>query len=262
MEKFYMGAANPPQILPQCCGRWQCQPNDRVDRRVLERYVIHYVLSGCGTFYKSGKTYHISAGEIFISCPGEPNTHIADEQNPWDYIWVSFTGPQEFALLQQAVVSIPSAKRLFLQMLNAKDDPARGWIIHGLLYQLFALLSARHDSPAQQKDYLREAISYIEENYDQHLHVDQIAKAVGMSRSHFSRLFKRQTGFSPQDYIVAYRLEKGAQLLSDPSLTQKEVAGKLGYPDVSTFSRMFKRKYGVSPGKYRQSCIQLPPILE
>ncbi len=262
MEKFYMGAANLPKILPQYCGRKQCAPNHRVDKKVLERYVVHYVVSGCGTFYKHEKTYHVVADELFISCPDEQGTHIADAHDPWDYIWVSFTGPQDFALLQQDVVSIPGAKRLFLQMINAKDDPARDWIVHGLLYQLFAMLSANLDNPSQQKDYLREAISYIEENYDQHLQVDQIAKTVGMSRSHFSRLFKRQTGFSPQDYIVAYRLEKAAQLLADTTLTQKEVAGKLGYPDVSTFSRMFKRKYGVPPGKYRQSCTQLPLIHE
>lgn len=258
MEKFYMGAANLPKILPQFCGRRQCAPNDRVERSALERYVIHFVISGCGTFYKYGKVYHISAGELFISCPGEPGIHIADRDDPWDYIWVSFTGPQDFALLQQDVVSMPNAKRLFLQMMNAKDDPARDWTVHGLLYQLFALLAARQDSADQQKDYLREAIAYIEDNYDQRLQVEQIAKTVGMSRTHFSRLFKRQTGLSPQDYIVSYRLEKATKLLSDSGLSQKEVAVRLGYPDVSTFSRMFKRKYGISPGKYRKSCDAMP----
>lgn len=254
-----MGAANLPRILPQYCGRLKCESGRRVDRLVLGRYVLHFILSGKGTFHKHGKVYSLKAGDMFINRPGEQATHIADEEEPWDYIWVSFTGQQDFALLrQQDVVTLPSAKRLFLQMLNAKNDPARDWIVHGLLYQLFALISSRLDSNSQQKDYLREAIAYIEENYNQHLQVDQVAKLVGMSRSHFSRLFKRQTGFSPQEYIVAYRLEKGMQLLGDPALTQKEIADLLGYPDVSTFSRIFKQKYGISPGKFRQGCVQLP----
>lgn len=258
MEKFYLSASPLPRIHPKCCGRLKCEPSRRVGRPSLERYVLHYVLNGNGTFHKHGKTYPLASGDLFISCPDQPAFHIADEKNPMEYIWISLTSPQGIPLLhQQDVIQLPDARRLFLQMIGSIDDPARDWSVHSLIYQLFAVLAARPDNGEQQKDYLRDAIAYIEEHYDQHLQVDHIAKLVGMSRSHFSRLFKRQTGVSPQDYIVAYRLEMGARLLVHTDLMQKEIAAQLGYPDVTTFSKIFKRKYGVSPGKYRKNNI--PP---
>ena len=74
---------------------------------------------------------------------------------------------------------------------------------------------------------------------------------LGLNRSYFCRIFKQQLGVSPQDYIVSYRLEQAERLLTTSKLTQKEIALRVGYPDVYALSRMFKRRYGIAPGHFR-----------
>lgn len=258
--RFLLESITLPRISPNVCGRRQCPPGWHIDRARLNGYLLHYVIKGCGTFYKNGTVYPIGAGDLFICGPGEQGRYIADQNDPWDYAWVSFNCAAELdSLLTQDVVHIPAATRIFTQIASSGEDTAKEWTVCGLLYQLFALLAQAQNHPSADKGYLSQALSYIEANYAQNLQVSQIADSLGLNRSYFCRLFSRQMGMSPQDYIISYRLEQAEKLLYATKLSQKEIARKVGYPDVYTFSRMFKRRYGVAPGQFRTNRTQ--PIL-
>ena len=151
---------------------------------------------------------------------------------------------------------MPAAFPLFAQIADCHASPAREWTICSLLYALFVEISAQSAPPEQKhSSYVSQAVNYIRSNYSQPLQVGEMAEDLGLSRHYFCRIFKEQTGCSPQEYIVSYRLEQAAQLLRSHNLPQKEIALLVGYPDVYAFSRMFKRKYGLSPGQYRTKSI-------
>ena len=85
------------------------------------------------------------------------------------------------------------------------------------------------------------AIKYIQFNYSHDISVDDIAKAVGVSRSHLYRVFISNVGQSPIDYLTSYRISEACSLLKNSSLSIAEIAVSVGFFDQFYFSRVFKR---------------------
>ncbi len=83
--------------------------------------------------------------------------------------------------------------------------------------------------------------------------VKDLAQAAQMSASHFNRMFKRYTGYSPMDYLRALRVQKARELLADPGLSIKQVAGLSGFGDPFVFSKTFRRVDGLTPSAYREA---------
>ena len=59
---------------------------------VRDHYLIHYIISGKGLFVYNDKTYHLKAGQGFISYPDALSYYKADNTEPWEYCWVGFQG--------------------------------------------------------------------------------------------------------------------------------------------------------------------------
>ncbi len=255
--RFLLESIKLPPIAPKVCGRRQCPPGWHIDRGRTDGLLLHYVIKGSGVFIKKGITHPISAGDLFVCRPGESATYIASINDPWDYAWVNFScAPELESLFSEDVIHIPAATRIFTQIANSGDEPAKEWTVCGLLYQLFAMLAEVQNRPCADQGYLSKAVTYIESNYAQDIQVSQIADTLGLNRSYFCRVFKQHMGMSPQEYIVSYRLEQAEKLLTGTKLSQKEIALRVGYPDVYALSRMFKRRYGIAPGKFRANHLQ------
>ena len=73
-----------------------------------------------------------------------------------------------------------------------------------------------------------------------------------MSKDHYIRLFKRETGETPNAYITKRKLEKAELSLVTTAMPVKSIADILGYDDYSYFNRLFKKYAGVTPQKYRE----------
>jgi AraC-like DNA-binding protein len=94
------------------------------------------------------------------------------------------------------------------------------------------------------------AIKYIQFNYSHDISIDDVAKSVGVSRSHLYRVFMLNVGQSPIDYLTEYRINEACKLLRAGNLSIAEVAISVGFFDQFYFSRVFKRAKGVPPSKY------------
>ncbi len=101
--------------------------------------------------------------------------------------------------------------------------------------------------------YIREAISYIESNYQRDLTIEEIARALGLNRSYFGKIFRLSTGKSPQRFLMNYRMIKAAEMLVMTKKTISEIGESVGYENLMHFSRAFKTIYGVSPREWRNS---------
>jgi AraC family transcriptional regulator, arabinose operon regulatory protein len=78
-----------------------------------------------------------------------------------------------------------------------------------------------------------------------------MARHADLSPSHFSRLFKEQTSYSPIDYFIQLKVQHACRLLFLTSMTVREIGAELGYEDPAYFSRLFKKIVGMSPTQYR-----------
>lgn len=98
------------------------------------------------------------------------------------------------------------------------------------------------------------ARSYMEDNLGENFTLDDLGRAVGVSRFHFSRLFRVSTGQSPMGYSLRLRIERAKEMLLQGDRKICEIAIELGFFDQSHFSRTFRRMTGVSPKEYVRMC--------
>ena len=116
-------------------------------------------------------------------------------------------------------------------------------------------LSAGHaerDTPDTVHDpKIAEALSYINENLSRELSVDALAERVYLSRYHFMRLFKAQTGMTVHAYVRQKRLIQAARLIREGQSAAR-AAAESGFADYSAFHRAFRESFGISPGTLKR----------
>lgn len=122
-----------------------------------------------------------------------------------------------------------------------------------LLHRILCLLLLEDSGLVRDKDNLAtQAIRYMNAHLFEQIDVAMVAEAVNLSPSHFSRQFKRYTGYSPYEYIILRRLDKAKYLLTSTQLTVKEIAYHIGYNSEENFIHGFEKNVGISPTLFRK----------
>jgi AraC-like DNA-binding protein len=107
--------------------------------------------------------------------------------------------------------------------------------------------------------HLLRAKDLADARYFEPLDVDELARAAGLSRAHFSREFRRAFGETPHAYLVTRRLERAAALLRSTDRSVADVCLSVGLRSVGSFTTAFTRTFGVPPTAYRAS---FPPAAD
>lgn len=98
---------------------------------------------------------------------------------------------------------------------------------------------------------IQETKRYVVEHLTETLSVKKLADRIHLSPSYFSKIFKRQTGFSPYAYILTERLVRAKELLKNSNNSILEIAEQTGFHSESNFIYFFTSNTGISPYKYR-----------
>ncbi len=232
-------------------------------------YLFHYVISGKGTLCANEQWYPIHAGQGFLVVPGQVTTYRADDKDPWEYTWIEFDGLRAHENLKLAGISgsdpIYTAKSKaagkqleeeMLHIVNSGEKDPVYLIGHGFLFlNLLAECSLhRHDrNDRKLRDfYMKEALAFIEHNYQDDIAIEDIADCIGLNRTYFGKIFRDTMGETPQAFLMHYRMSKATHLLQTTRLEIKDICGQVGYPNPLHFSRAFKGVYGVSPRAWRE----------
>lgn len=124
------------------------------------------------------------------------------------------------------------------------------------IYKIFTELlnpqSAKTKGEISYEDSVHKVKEYISDNLNEGITVKSLAELVNMSSSHFSRVFKQQTGFSPYDYILISRLNRAKYLLQTTNMAIASIAYDVGFNSESNFIYFFTENEGISPGKFRK----------
>lgn len=253
---------------------WEhCQPSHSFGPASRNHYLFHYVISGTGTLMADNargetQTYQIKSGQGFLIFPGQITTYIADKNLPWEYAWLEFDGLRVKEAIDRTDLSKNQpvyrsrSKETREQMVNeimyivqhSKESPFH---LIGHLYLFFDYLiqSTKSEdlvSSSKMSDfYIKEAISFIEQNFQNNITIEDIASVCGINRSYFGKIFHKSVGKSPQEFLINYRMVKATELLKLTSLSIADISSAVGYENQLHFSRAFKTVYGVSPRTWR-----------
>ncbi|GGG20295.1 helix-turn-helix domain-containing protein [Paenibacillus aceti] len=130
-------------------------------------------------------------------------------------------------------------------------------LLHQLLLELLEQQNAGFEAAeTDSQPSIDRSIAYLEMHYSERITREKLAAMAGVSHSHFSILFKQQTGFSPSEYLSRLRVHRAKELLLSESGTLREIAQKVGYKDEFYLSRRFKQQTGISPSAYTQDGVQ------
>ena len=150
------------------------------------------------------------------------------------------------------------------RLLDTIDDPVdhktiAPLIIDELLFRLLrtdAAAAVRAGiGPPQDAKRMLDVMQYIRANHAKKLTVNNLAKQVAMSPSHFAHRFSSIARLSPMKYVRQVRLERAKALLGVDGARPSEVATTVGFESAAHFAREFKRHYGVPPSQYRERVV-------
>lgn len=251
----------------------QCKPSHLYGPAARNHYLFHYVISGTGILMaddSSGttQTYQVRSGQGFMLFPGQITTYIADEKLPWEYTWLEFDGLRVRELLGLTGLSLDapiyraSSKELRSRMMDemlyiAKHADESPFHLIGHLYLFLDYMSRSVSSMTLGKGgklqdfYMKEALSFIEQNFQNDITIEDIAAQCGLNRSYFGKIFRDALGKSPQEFLISYRMAKAAELLKLTKLSIGDIGNAVGYPNQLHFSRAFKNVYHISPREWR-----------
>lgn len=102
------------------------------------------------------------------------------------------------------------------------------------------------------KERIQAAIYFIESHSNEELSLQKIAKSAYLSPFHFLRIFKKEMGLTPHQYLIRTRLRRAIHFLRDTSLPITDIAYEIGFLDLSNFVRTFHTQIGCSPRNFRQ----------
>lgn len=253
------------------CGIEPCTPGHCYGPGERDKFLIHFVISGQGTFYAHGKEYKLHAGQAFIFFPDVTVKYVADVDDPWTYTWVGFHGVMAETYLQRAgilidtdVIDLPEDSiipDIIQKMLNSNALTYANELLRQsyLLELLATIISYRKEYYGSDSIYTypcavytEQAIHYITKEYMHDISVSKISDKIGITRSYLSKCFNATLKMSPKQFIIKFRMEKACKLLKNSNLNITEIAEEVGYSNSLTFSKAFKTYFGVSPNEKRK----------
>ena len=255
-------------------GREACEPGHSFGPARRNHYLFHYIINGRGILYAedshgSKQTFTVRAGEGFLIFPEQITLYVADMSNAWEYTWLEFDGLRVKQALEAAGFSehepiyrtrLPELReKLRDEMLYIVDhSEASTFELIGHMYLFMDALTRSAENAGRvitsrlREFYIREAIAYIESNYQRDITIEEIAGALRLNRSYFGKIFRLSTGKSPQRFLMNYRMIKAAEMLAMTKRPVNEIGASVGYDNQLHFSRAFKNVYGVSPREWRK----------
>lgn len=250
---------------PISAGHFYCNKNYHVKRKSFDSILITYIIDGGLTFIQNEKTFIARKGETVILDCFQPHEYYANDNS--ELVWVHINGQNSVAFYNEIIknesniIRTSNAKHIekliFNIYENLSSDSKTSEInlsldVYKILAELLNPLHVSIKNKASYEDSVQDAKKYIIEHLNEKLTVQNIANVLHMSQSHFSRIFKQQTGFSPYDFVLISRLNRAKDYLQKTDMSISQIAFDIGFNSESNFIYFFTKNTGLSPSKFRK----------
>lgn len=175
-----------------------------------------------------------------------------------DFIFL--TAYSDFAYAQKAL-KMGVADYLLKPFVDGELEQAVEKVKHRIAAENEGLLNddgivLRFNVPKGAKSrYVELALEYISENYPSpDISVKEVAEHLSISEGYLSRVFKKETSYTFNNYLTHYRIHAAMEELRDRRVKVYEVAEKVGYQDTTYFSTLFKKLTGITPSEFQDRC--------
>ena len=234
--------------------------------------MLIYCTGGKGWYKIEEKTYEIKENQYIIIPPNVPYSFGADDSDPWTIYWIHFKGilapyyakgashPMDIQPERHSRISnrMNVFEEIFNTLRSGYSNENLRYVSSLFHYYLGSLRYIQQYRKANADatddgDMTRTAIHFMKENMEKHITLQNMADHVGYSPSHFSMLFKKQTGHAPLAYFNLLKIQQACFMLDSTDMKVNQICYKVGIEDAYYFSRLFSKIMGMSPGEYRKT---------
>lgn len=249
-------------FYPVCVGVFRYESGYSLTRSAYDSFLVMAVTKGsCRVWTQAGAFTAGSGDVVLIDCYAP---HAYSSQEGWEASWLHFDGPQsrayfEYITAQSGCLLHPNGledvlrpiARLYrgFQGKSPLSEPAMSLHITELLTRL--ALTGR-EKPGAAGPSLEKAVAYIQEHFAEPVSLEQLASLSSLSPYYFTRLFTKETGQTPHQYLLSVRIDSARFLLKSTSMSVKEIGFACGFSSESSFNSTFRKRTGVTPGRYRE----------
>ncbi len=236
----------------------------------LNSYLLIATDDGCGKMYWKGQSCLLEKGSaVLIDC-NTYQEYCTVKGNAWSFYYLHFRalsmeGYKNTLLAKLTPTKLRSQKYFWQLMeeiyqLSHQTDvlsyAAQSNAISNLLTEM--LYSLTNDSTVTQQLYRSDITTlaeYIRNHYAEPLRLEDFSQLTHLSKYHLIRLFERQIGMPPYQYLHMCRINQAQHLLRTSDMTISQIAYAIGYNDPVVFTRHFKTFHRITPREYRKECI-------
>ncbi len=255
-------------------GNWKYYTMDIHCHGFLE---CNYIAEGSCTYEIDGVPYQLTKRNLILLDSSIPHKITFNHEHPCTVIGMSLSFTDQdtadhmpclkdvlerswdinrmLASLDKALV-FPDARALhsdILRLAREYDNQRDSFYLNSLSYHLLAemaRLPLTEQSSAQY--YVEKAQNYIKEAFYMIRNNEQIAQYIGLNATYLERIYKKYTGKTLWESIIARRLAAAEELLTQPSIPINEIDNMIGFSNRQTFYLQFRKRYGISPSAFRQ----------
>ena len=253
-------------LYPLQVGYFYYEPGYYLRRNYYENYLLMTIIKGECRLSYNGTDYVIQEGQaVLIDCR-IPHEYGNLSDRILEISWMHFDGALAgdfYSVITNAhhsnVISVAYSYEIThnlekLLRLFRNNAPIREAAVSGYITRMLSeLLSVHADAGGKDSraDVIEASLAYIREHFSEPLTLEQIAGFVNLSPYYFTRLFSKETGLTPHQYVIATRINYAKYLLQSKELPVKEIAFTSGFMSESSFCSTFRKREGVTPGEYR-----------
>ncbi len=230
---------------------------------------LSYTLSGEGRFKIGDKVIPMLPGMAFLQNHHDAHNAYYYPENgtePWHFIWISFLSLNVEKMVKDItdtygqIYHIPQESHLIKNLFDYEKSgnslhfmsPFEGArLVMDILTDLGNYTLSKNNRKKAPTRLIKHAQEYIYNNIDKTINIEDIAGECGVSREHFSRVFRKQLNESPSNYLGKCRIRQACRLLVSSNLSCKEIATRVGYDSAVSFNRTFKRVAKMTPREVR-----------
>ncbi len=249
-------------FYPLCTGHFYYQSGYRQFRSSYDSFLMLYLMSGELTVEYDGKKTAAPAGSfLLLDCYQPHGYHTAVD---CECVWCHFDGPMARAyydLIVSRLGHIFSLRNSFqaldkltkIYQVFSRSQPVREAALSGYLTDILTACLTDTPKNAPKVSVISEVIFHIQEHFAESLSLDELAAKAAMSPYHFIRVFKKETGYTPHEYLIQYRISTAKYMLKNTELSIKDICFSTGFSSESSFCTAFKKETGFTPVSYRKS---------